>query len=378
MLLLQKDGIGFMYIRRLSLVNFKNIRQAEIDFSPKINCFIGANGAGKTNILDAIYFLSYCKSHSNNVDSQSITHGQDFFVIQGDYSMSEEREESIYCGLKRNKKKQFKRNQKEYTRLSDHIGLIPLVIVSPDDQTLINGASEERRRFVDSIISQYDRQYLNLLIRYNSALQQKNSLLRQDEMPSAEMFDLWDAQLAQLGESIYQTRVSFLEKFVPLFQKYYSFLSSNNEKVTLAYESQLNDSKLYDVLVARRERDFYLGYTTAGIHRDDLSMNIDEYPIKRVGSQGQNKTFLVALKLAQFSFLKETSASTPLLLFDDIFDKLDSSRVSQIIRLVSEDTFGQIFITDTNREHIDEILGMLDYESKIFSVGGGEVSLIDR
>ncbi|MBP5742576.1 MAG: DNA replication/repair protein RecF [Paludibacteraceae bacterium] len=367
-----------MYIRRLSLVNFKNIRQAEIDFSPKINCFIGANGAGKTNILDAIYFLSYCKSHSNNVDSQSITHGQDFFVIQGDYSMSEEREESIYCGLKRNKKKQFKRNQKEYTRLSDHIGLIPLVIVSPDDQTLINGASEERRRFVDSIISQYDRQYLNLLIRYNSALQQKNSLLRQDEMPSAEMFDLWDAQLAQLGESIYQTRVSFLEKFVPLFQKYYSFLSSNNEKVTLAYESQLNDSKLYDVLVARRERDFYLGYTTAGIHRDDLSMNIDEYPIKRVGSQGQNKTFLVALKLARFSFLKETSASTPLLLFDDIFDKLDSSRVSQIIRLVSEDTFGQIFITDTNREHIDEILGMLDYESKIFSVGGGEVSLIDR
>ena len=368
-----------MYIRKLSLVNFKNIRQAEINFSPKINCFIGANGAGKTNILDAVYFLSYCKSHSNNIDSQNITHGQDFFVIQGDYSMSDDREENIYCGLKRNKKKQFKRNQKEYTRLSDHVGLIPLVIVSPDDQTLISGASEERRRFVDSIISQYDRQYLNLLIRYNSALQQRNSLLKQDGgMPSAEMFDLWDTQLAQLGESIYQTRVSFLEKFVPLFQKYYTFLSSNNEEVTLAYESHLNTNDLYDMLVQRRERDFYLGYTTAGIHRDDLAMNIDGYPIKRVGSQGQNKTYLVALKLAQFSFLKETSASTPLLLFDDIFDKLDSSRVSQIIRLVSEDTFGQIFITDTNREHIDEIIDMLDYESRIFSVDGGEVSLIDR
>ena len=293
--------------------------------------------------------------------------------------MSDDREENIYCGLKRNKKKQFKRNQKEYTRLSDHVGLIPLVIVSPDDQTLISGASEERRRFVDSIISQYDRQYLNLLIRYNSALQQRNSLLKQDGgMPSAEMFDLWDTQLAQLGETIYQTRVSFLEKFVPLFQKYYTFLSSNNEEVTLAYESHLNTNNLYDMLVQRRERDFYFGYTTAGIHRDDLAMNIDGYPIKRVGSQGQNKTFLVALKLAQFSFLKETSASTPLLLFDDIFDKLDSSRVSQIIRLVSEDTFGQIFITDTNREHIDEIIDMLDYESRIFSVDGGEVSLIDR
>ena len=365
-----------MFIRQLSLINYKNIRQADVEFSPKINCFIGSNGAGNTNILDAVYFLSYCKSHSSNIDTQNITHDKDFFVIQGEYNFSDDHDENIYCGLKRNKKKQFKRNQKEYSRLSDHIGLIPLVIVSPDDQTLISGGSEERRRFIDSIISQFNHPYLQQLIRYNAALRQRNSLLKNDYMPDSEMFDIWDRQLASLGTEIHKIRSEFLTEFVPLFQKFYSFLSSDNEVVSLSYSSQLNDNDLMDLLVKNRERDFIIGFTTAGIQRDDLIMNIGDFPIKRIGSQGQNKTYLVALKLAQFSFLCRNNKNKPLLLFDDIFDKLDSDRVRQIIRLVSDDTFGQIFITDTNREHIDEILQQLDQESKIFLVDNGEVSQI--
>lgn len=362
-----------MFIRQLALLNFKNIRQAEISFSPKINCFIGHNGSGKTNILDAIYFLSYCKSHNVTIDSQCITHDEDFFVIQGTYHLEPDGEDHIYCGLKRNRKKQFKRNQKEYGRLSEHIGRIPLVLVSPDDQVLITGGSEERRRFIDSIISQFDHEYLQLLIHYNTALQQRNALLKQSEMPPDEMLEIWEQQMHDLGSVLYDRRRSFMEDFVPIFQHYYQILSGGHETVSLTYQSQVKDAPLADQLRERRQRDHYLGFSTCGIHRDDLEMNIEDYPIRRVGSQGQNKTFLIALKLAQFSFLKKTSKTTPLLLFDDIFDKLDAHRVRQIIQLVSEDNFGQIFITDTNREHIDEILSQIEQEAFLFHVENGEI-----
>lgn len=362
-----------MFIRQLALLNFKNIRQAEISFSPKINCLIGPNGSGKTNILDAVYFLSYCKSHNVNIDSQCITHDEDFFVLQGTYHIEPDGEDHIYCGLKRNRKKQFKRNQKEYSRLSDHIGRLPLVFVSPNDQALIAGGSEDRRRFIDSIISQYDHEYLQFLIRYNTALQQRNALLKQNELPSAELFEIWEQQMHDLGSEIFCRRRDFMVQFIPLFQEYYRFLSNEHETVSLAYQSQLTDISLVNLLKEKRLRDHYLGFTTSGIHRDDLEMSIGSYPIRRVGSQGQNKTFLIALKLAQFSFLKKAAQSTPLLLFDDIFDKLDAERVRQIIQLVSEDNFGQIFITDTNREHIDDILSHMQQDSLIFHVENGEV-----
>lgn len=363
-----------MHIEKLTIVNYKNIRQAEIVFSPKINCLIGQNGAGKTNVLDAVFFMSYTHSHSYNIDSYCITHDEGFFMVQGDYVMNDGRVESIYTSMKRSRKKQFKRNQKEYRKVSEHIGLLPLVLVSPDDQDLIGGGSEERRKFIDSIISQYDHRYLNILMAYNSLIKQRNSLLKQLPQPGTDLFEVYDTQIAQLGTEIYNARLQFIKEFVPLFQKFYSFLSADNEIVSISYASQLNEASLITLLKSHLQRDFYLGFTSAGVHRDDIEMLISGFPAKRVGSQGQSKTLLIALKLAQFDFLKKTADETPLLLFDDIFDKLDTQRVSRIIKLVSEDTFGQILITDTNREHIDDILGLLNQDSKIFYVNDGEIT----
>jgi len=362
-----------MYLKQLSLVNYKNIVQAEINFSPKINCFIGSNGSGKTNILDAIYYLSYCKSHSNSIDNQNITHNEDFFVIQGNYWIND-KEENIYCGLKRKQKKQFKRNKKEYERLSDHIGLLPLVLISPNDNQLILDGSDERRRFIDSIISQYDREYLQTLIQYNNALTQRNSLLKSN-ISDNSLFEIWEEQLADNGSKIFEKRLAFIADFLPIFQSYYEFLSMNNEQVGLSYESQLKKEDLLTQLKNTRDRDRILGYTTKGIHKDELEMLLGEYPIRRVGSQGQNKTYLIALKLAQFNFIKRISNITPILLLDDIFDKLDADRVKQIISLVSEDKFGQIFITDTNREHLDDIINEIHQDTQIFTVDRGEIVL---
>ena len=360
-----------MYLHSLSIINYKNIVQADIDLSPKINCFIGVNGAGKTNILDAIYYLSYCKSHSNSIDSQNIFHEADFFVIQGSY-LRNEQEEHIYCGLKRRQKKQFKRNKKEYERLSEHIGLLPLVMVSPSDNELINGGSDERRRFLDSIISQYDRPYLEVLIRYNNALQQRNALLKSNTTDDS-LYEIWEEQMAIYGKEIYQKRMMFINEFLPIFRKYHELLSLGSEEVGLCYESTMQNGDAVQQLAASRERDRLLGFSSKGTHKDDLEMTLGDYPIKRVGSQGQNKTCLVALKLAQFDFLKKHGKITPILLFDDIFDKLDAFRVEQIIALVSEEHFGQIFITDTNRKHLDEILSKISQQIQIFVVEKGAI-----
>lgn len=360
-----------MYLKQLSLVNYKNIVQAEINFSPKINCFIGFNGSGKTNILDAIYYLSYCKSHSNNIDNQNITHDADFFVIQGNYDIND-KEEHIYCGLKRKQKKQFKRNKKEYQRLSEHIGLLPLVLISPNDTELIAEGSEERRKFIDTIVSQYDSEYLHKLITYNNCLQQRNSLLK-SECKDNSLFDILEEQLAEYGEEIYSKRKKFIAEFLPIFQQYYQTISGGKETVSLLYNSHFNNSDIKTELAQLRQRDTILGYTTKGIHKDELEMLLGDYPIKRMGSQGQNKTYLIALKLAKFDFLKNIVHFNPILLMDDIFDKLDAERVKQIVKLVSEEHFGQIFITDTNREHLDEILKDMHQDTRIFTVEKGEV-----
>lgn len=366
-----------MYLKRLSILNYKNIREAELSFSPKINCFIGNNGEGKTNLLDAVYYLSFCKSHSNTIDSQNITHEEPFFVLNGFYE-SGDIENEIYCGLKRKQKKQFKRNKKEYERLSDHIGLIPLVLVSPNDSELILGGSEERRKFVDGFISQYDKQYLNALLSYNKALMQRNALIKA-EVADDTLLDIWEEQMAQYGKYIFEKRSEFISQFVPFFNEFHSFISQQKEKVELTYHSQLQErNDLQAMLKEVRQRDIIVGHTTRGIHKDDLDMKMGDLAIKKIGSQGQNKTFLIALKLAQFDFLKRIVNAKPILLFDDIFDKLDAERVQQIILLLQNNRFGQVFISDTNREHISGILKSTGCEYHLYTVAGGEISLSEK
>ncbi len=361
-----------MLLRKLSILNYKNIREASLEFSPKINCLIGHNGVGKTNVLDAVYYLSFCRSASNPIDSQVICHDEPFCMIEGVY----DEDLVVSCAMKRGTKKHFKRNKKEYKRLSEHIGLIPLVVVSPSDTLLIEGSSEERRRLMDMVISQYDRSYIDTLARYNNAHQQRNTLLKQeDPAPDPMLLQIWEEQMAESGEEIYRKRDAFVQELVPLFQQFYDQISSGREQVGLNYISHCQRGPLLEVIQRDRQKDLAVGYSLHGVHRDDLEFTLDGHLMKREGSQGQNKTFAIALKLAQFDFLKRTaSQTTPLLLLDDIFDKLDAERVEQIVRLVSGDAFGQIFITDTNREHLDQILrgSALDY--KIFEVNDGMIT----
>lgn len=364
-----------MWLKRISILNYKNLEQVDLAFSRKMNCIIGRNGMGKTNLMDAVYYLSFCKSATNPIDSQNICHDQDFFVVQGFYETNDGDPEEVYCGLKRRQKKQFKRNKKEYTRLSDHIGLIPLVMVSPADSLLIAGGSEERRRFMDVVISQFDREYLDALIRYNKALLQRNTLLKAEVEPEEELMAVWEEAMAASGEVVYRKRREFIDEFIPVFQSYYSYISQGREQVSLAYESHAAEGNLLELLAASRQRDRIMGYSLKGVHKDDLIMQLGDFPIKREGSQGQNKTYLIALKLAQFEFLKRTgSHTTPIVLLDDIFDKLDASRVEQIVKLVAGDSFGQIFITDTNRDHLDKILKKIEGDYKLFEVDNGMVN----
>lgn len=374
-----------MILNRLSIINYKNIQEATLTFSPKMNCFIGPNGTGKTNLLDAVYYLSFCRSAYTSVDSQVIRHDQDFFVVEGDYTddrgmLGEDQDElrklSIYCGMKRGTKKHFKCNKKEYKRLSQHIGLIPLIFVSPADTYLVDGGGEERRRLMDMVISQYDNLYLDALNRYNKALQQRNTLLKMEEEPDLELMRIWEEQMAAEGEVIYQKRSAFVQELIPVFQQIYQQISDDRESVSLRYVSHGQRGPLLEVIQRDRMKDRAVGYSLHGVHRDDLEMLLGNYPMRREGSQGQLKTFVIAMKLAQFSFLKRTcSQTTPLLLLDDIFDKLDAHRVERIVSLVASKEYGQIFITDTNREHLDKILQPNSFEYQLFSVHDGEVTV---
>lgn len=374
-----------MILNRLSIINYKNIQEATLTLSPKMNCFIGPNGTGKTNLLDAVYYLSFCRSAYTSVDSQVIRHDQDFFVVEGDYTddrgmLGEDQDElrklSIYCGMKRGTKKHFKCNKKEYKRLSQHIGLIPLIFVSPADTYLVDGGGEERRRLMDMVISQYDNLYLDALNRYNKALLQRNTLLKMEEEPDLELMRIWEEQMAAEGEVIYQKRSAFVQELIPVFQQIYQQISDDRESVSLRYVSHGQRGPLLEVIQRDRMKDRAVGYSLHGVHRDDLEMLLGDYPMRREGSQGQLKTFVIAMKLAQFSFLKRTcSQTTPLLLLDDIFDKLDAHRVERIVSLVASKEYGQIFITDTNREHLDKILQANSFDYQLFSVHDGEVTV---
>lgn len=363
-----------MILKKISILNFKNIREASLELSPKMNCLIGHNGVGKTNFLDALFYLSFCKSSLNPVDSQIMTHDSDFFMVEGLYEDESGKQTDVYCGMKRGTKKHFKRDKKEYKRLSQHIGLIPLIMASPGDSSIISGGSEERRRFMDIVISQYDSVYIDALSAYNKALLQRNALLKMENEPDAALLDIWEEEMARNGEVVYAKRRAFVEEFVPVFQKIYAVISGGKERISLTYVSHCQRGPLLDVIRRDRFKDRAVGYSLHGVHRDELEMMLDGYMMKREGSQGQNKTYVLSLKLAQFDFLCRTaSKTTPLLLLDDIFDKLDAQRVEQIVKLVSGDGFGQIFVTDTNRDHLDRILhnGCFDY--KLFYVDDGNI-----
>ncbi len=364
-----------MHIEEISIVNFKNLNEVKAEFSPKLNCFIGMNGAGKTNMLDAIYYLSFCKSFFNATDQLNINHNENFFMLNGIYTRLDSNE-IVNCGLQKGQKKQFKRNSKVYKKLQEHIGLLPLVMVTPSDVNLILGGSDERRKFMDGVISQYNQNYLDDLLKYNRALTQRNNLLKHfasERYFDEELLAVWDSQLVEYGKRIHKERYEFVKKLIPVFQRYYTFISQGNEEVGIIHQSDLYDSDFEQLLKNSLIKDRAVQYTTVGIHKDDMELKIGEYPIKKLGSQGQKKTFLVALKLAQFEFIKEISGLKPILLLDDIFDKLDQHRVEQIVATVAGEQFGQIFLTDTNREHLDAIIKKMDTDFRIFKVEKGQV-----
>ncbi len=359
-----------MILKSITLTNYKSFSAKTVDFDPKINCFIGPNGIGKSNVLDAIYHLSFGKSYFNPISSQNIKHGEDFFAIKGSYK-NESKEEVVIINFKKNDKKVIKRNNKKYEKFSDHIGFIPLVIISPSDRNLIAEGSDIRRKFIDSVISQSDKKYLENLINYNKILTQRNSLLKlifKNKNFDKQTIQVYDSQLESIGEKIHLKRKMFLNDFIPVFKDKYKSISNNNEDVDIRYKTDLEFDKLSVLLQENIEKDMFLQYTSKGIHKDDLVFNINDYSVKKFGSQGQQKSLLIALKLAQFDFLKSQNKNNPILLLDDIFDKLDKNRVKQIINLVSANDFGQIFISDTDEERTIESIKEINNSNKIFKL----------
>ncbi|AWI25843.1 DNA replication/repair protein RecF [Flavobacterium pallidum] len=359
-----------MYLKKISLFNYKNFSEADFDFDTKINCFVGKNGIGKTNVLDAIYHLSYGKSYFNPLAVQNIRHGEEFFVIDGAFH-KQQRDEQIVCSLKKGQKKILKRNGKPYDKFSDHIGFIPLVIISPADRDLIVEGSETRRKFIDSVISQSDAAYLQLLIQYQKVLAQRNALLKYfalNHVFETDTLNIYNGQLDAAGQKIYEKRKSFLEDFIPIFNRHHQAITGSGETVQLVYESHLHDASLLQLLEQNIAKDRMLHYTSVGIHRDDLSFELDHHSIRKFGSQGQQKSFLIALKLAQFEFVKQQSGEKPIILFDDIFDKLDESRVGKIVEMVNNDDFGQLFISDTHPQRTEEIVKSTHQSYRIFNL----------
>lgn len=364
-----------MWLRKLSILNFKNYSEAELNFSPAVNAFTGDNGAGKTNLLDAIHYLSLCKSYFNPIDGQQIRHEHEFFLVQGVFNKNDQ-EEVVSCGLKRGQKKQFKRNKKEYQRLADHIGLFPLVMISPNDIAIIIEGSEERRKFIDNVISQTDHAYLDELILYNRNLQNRNALLRQIALSGRydpELLEIYNEQLVLSGNRIFARRRAFMDSFTEIFNRHYQYLSEGAEEVGMLYDSPLIRADFAELLQQSLERDRVLERTTIGIHKDDLVFTLGGMPLKKFGSQGQQKSFLIALKLAQYTFLQQEKGFKPLLLLDDIFDKLDEKRTRKLMKMVSDKDFGQIFITDTSRKRIENIFNEINFPVSIFEIEKGAV-----
>lgn len=369
-----------MWLKQLSILQFKNYEEAKLEFSPEVNVFTGDNGSGKTNLLDAIHYIALCKSYFNPIDSQHIKQGTDWFMVEAEVIRNDFKDQ-ISCVLKRNQKKLFKKNKKEYPKLADHIGQYPLVMISPSDSVIVMDGSEERRKFIDNVLSQTDATYLDSLIAYNRSLSQRNSMLKQvgpQGQLDLTLLQVINEQLADRGTFIYHKRKAFLDVFIPIFAAHYSFISDQAETVDLIYESPLHLDPFVDLLEKNYDRDRWLERTSQGIHRDDLSFTIhDGKPLKKFGSQGQQKSFLIALKLAQYSYLYQIKGFKPLLLLDDIFDKLDTKRMKKLMSMVSDDAFGQIFITDTDAARINRIFDEIGRRVVFFSIKDGAVQNLE-
>lgn len=369
-----------MWLKQLTILNFKNYEEETLSFLPGVNALTGDNGAGKTNLLDAVHYLSLCKSYFNPIDSQQIKKGLDWFMVQGGFE-KDEIEETISCSVKKNQKKQFKRNKKEYPRLADHIGLFPLVMISPNDSIIITEGSEERRKFIDNVISQTDNNYLDELIRYNKHLQNRNGFLKQSVIHRSfdpSLLEVLNEQIILSGNLIFEQRQLFMDAFVPIFNEVYHHLTQSLEPVDLVYDSQLQTQSFQDLLAQSLDRDRHLERTTMGVHRDDLHFSVHDMPLKKFGSQGQQKSFLIALKLAQYQYLQNKKGFKPMLLLDDIFDKLDDKRTKKLMEMVSQDNFGQLFITHTNSDKIRSIFNEIDCDLRIFSVSNGQITHIEN
>ncbi|MDE7441089.1 MAG: DNA replication and repair protein RecF [Muribaculaceae bacterium] len=367
-----------MQLNKIDILNFKNIPEAKLEFSPGVNCLLGMNGMGKSNLLEAVYFLSMARPLSSMPESALVRHGQEMMMVKGDYLTDTGGEEHVSCGLVKGKGKTVKRNGKEYPRISEHIGRFPIVTVLPADSEIVSGSGEQRRRMLDMVISQADPLYLAQLIKYNRALESRNKMLRAG-VRDALLYESIETGLCAAAAEIHSSRRRWTEEIRPVFERYYSMISSDAERASIKYKSSLNDDGMQNILNSTRQKDIVLGFTSQGVHRDDLITGLGDYSMRRLGSQGQVKSFTIALKFAIFDYLRKNKGMTPILLLDDIFDKLDSTRVGRIMEAVSGgESFGQIFITDTNREHLDETIASIRSESRLFEVKEGEFKTVDR
>lgn len=362
-----------MKLDSISIINFKNVADEQLSLGPGINCFVGDNGAGKTNILDAVHYLAMARSIQTLSDSQCVRHGEDGYLIDGRFRYDDERMEQVVCAYTRRGGKTLKRNGKEYERLSEHLGAFPIVVVSPSDSALISDSAEERRRYLNKFLSQIDRGYMSALMRYNGALQERNKLLKSS--PVEEMLLIYDAMLAQSADIVYARRASLIEELRPLVERYYAELSEERETIGMEYRSELSNAPLTELLLAARQRDIVNEHTTVGIHRDDMLLSMGDYPLRKYGSEGQQKSFLVALKLAEYTLLAKHAGQKPILLLDDLFDKLDMRRVAQLLRIVGGEMFGQIFITDCNKHRLQGTLDEAGVDYRLYNVNQGHATL---
>ena len=362
-----------MILETLSIINFKNISEEQIRLTSDVNCFVGDNGAGKTNILDAVHYLALARSMQTLTDSQCVRHGEEGFVVDGNFKRDDGRFERVVCGYQRRGGKTLKRNGKEYDKLSEHVGSFPIVVVSPADTALISDSAEERRRYINRFVSQIDRSYMAQLIRYNSTLQERNKLLKTN--PSEEMLLIYDAMLSASADTIFRRRAEIVQQLKPMVEEYYAMLSDERETIDLEYRSELQNASLAELLLQSRQKDFVNEFTSVGVHRDDILFSIGGFPLRKYGSQGQQKSFLIALKLAEYRLLSEHVGDKPILLLDDLFDKLDMRRVSQLLRLVGGDMFGQILITDCNKHRLQRTLSEACVDYRLFHVNDGHAEL---
>lgn len=367
-----------MYLSSLFLFHFKNFTELEIQFSRGINGIVGKNGSGKTNILDAIHYLSMCKSYLNTIDRQNIQFDATFFTVNGDW-VNDEKTSNVHCAFKQGAKKVVKYNKKEYEKLSEHIGKFPVVFISPYDGDLIAEGSELRRKWMDGILSQIDKDYLEQIQRYGKILEQRNALLKnmfEHRLFDRESIDIWDHQLVQTGTLIFEKRKEFITEFIPVFNRFYNEIGLEIENVNVEYRSHLNDGDFLEQLKNAEKKDAFTQYTSVGIHKDDLVFTIKNHPVKKFGSQGQQKSFLIALRIAQYDWLKRHKGTNPVLLLDDIFDKLDNQRVAKLIELVTTDYFGQVLVTDTDPTRMKQLFNGLKIEKKLFEIESGKITTL--